>query len=138
MFKHIVVGTDGSDCAKLATDKAMALAKNQGAALTAVFVVTPYPYLMASEKQKFTESAKLVAEKTFEELTAQAGSGVSFNGKVIEAKSAEQAIEQVISETGADLLVVGSHGHSGLNRLLLGSVASKLITSSTIPVLVAK
>lgn len=138
MFKHIVVGTDGSDCARLAIDKAIALAKNQGAALTAVFAITPYPYLTAAERQKFTDSAKLVAENAFEELASQVGGEVTFNGKVVEAKSAESAIEQVIKETDADLLVVGSHGHSGLNRLLLGSVASKLITSSTIPVLVAK
>jgi nucleotide-binding universal stress UspA family protein len=57
---------------------------------------------------------------------------------LIEEVAASTGIVQTAQSEGADLIVMGSHGRSGLARLMLGSVATKVVAESPIPVLVAR
>lgn len=138
MFKHILLATDGSDCSAQAADKAVALAKASGASLTAVFASTPYSYLNAEERAKFSDSARKAAEAAFAVIATKAGGNVEFRPVFDEGDSVLDVVLDQIKIAGADLLVVGSHGHSALNRILLGSVAGKLVNASPIPVLVVR
>ena len=58
--------------------------------------------------------------------------------RLVEDVAAAKGIVDTAKELGADLIVVGSHGRSGLARLMLGSVATKVVAESTIPVLVTR
>lgn len=138
MFKQIVVAADGSETSAKAAEKAVALAIEQKAGLTAVFVCTPFPYLTASEKDRFVDSARQAAEKVFSTIGEQAGGKIEFEAVFTEDKSVEAAVQRLVGAKQADLLVVGSHGYSGLNRLLLGSVATKLASTVSVPVLIVR
>jgi nucleotide-binding universal stress UspA family protein len=71
-------------------------------------------------------------------LAAEGGPKVDVAPRVVEDVGASAGILQTTSELGADLVVVGSHGRSGIARLMLGSVASRVVAESTVPVLVAR
>ena len=58
--------------------------------------------------------------------------------RLAEDKHASEGILQAATEEGADLIVVGSHGRTGIGRMLLGSIAAKVVSQSPVPVLVAR
>ena len=58
--------------------------------------------------------------------------------RVIESHAVWRGILEAIDSCGADLIVIGSHGRSGVQKLVLGSVAGKVVTLSTRPVLVVR
>lgn len=138
MFKQIVLATDGSETSAKAAQKAVALAIEQQASLTAVFVCTPFPYLTAAEKDRFVDSARQAAESAFSAIATQAGDQVDFEAVFTEGNSVEDAMQRIVASKKADLLVVGSHGYSGLNKVLLGSVATKLANAVSVPVLIVR
>ena len=138
MFKKIVLATDGSDISREAGRKAAELAVDMDAELVAVFVSTPFPYLTASEKDQFVQSARTAAESAFGELADLIQEKAAFEAVFAESKDVGSAVMQVIEDKQADLLVVGSHGYSGLNKLLLGSVANKLAGRAPCPVLIVR
>lgn len=138
MFKQIVLATDGSEVSMNAARKAVGMAIELKANLTTVFVCTPFPYLTADEKDRFVDSGRQVAEKAFAEIGAEVNNKISFEAIFTEGKTVEQAIQKVLTDKKADLLVVGSHGYSGLNRMILGSVANKLASTVDVPVLIVR
>ena len=71
-------------------------------------------------------------------LCAQDGKPVDVQLRRAEDMPAAKGILDAAQEEGADLIVVGSHGRSGFQRLMLGSIASKVVSQSPIPVLVAR
>jgi nucleotide-binding universal stress UspA family protein len=64
--------------------------------------------------------------------------GVEFHPRLVEDAAAAAGIAQTARDVGADLVVVGSHGRTGVSRLMLGSVAAKVVAESPVPVLVAR
>lgn len=146
MFKHILLGTDGSAASAHAARLAVDLARIHGARLTALYVVDPYPYLGFGDTNPMGFQAYMSAAY---EHAAQAHAGVKAlgegSGKPVELRlrmaedvTAIEGILRTAKEDGADLIVVGSHGRNGLMRMVLGSVASKVVAQSTVPVLVAR
>ncbi len=146
MFKHIILATDGSESSENAARLAIELARAHGAKLTAVYVLDPYPFLaigetnplgfqtyMAAAQQHATQAHAKVAA-----LCSEGGAPVAVQTRMIEDTAPAAGIVQVATDEGADLIVVGSHGRSGIARLMLGSVASKVVAESPIPVLVAR
>jgi nucleotide-binding universal stress UspA family protein len=63
---------------------------------------------------------------------------VALQAKLVEGVAAAAGIVQAATEVGADLIVLGSHGRSGIARLMLGSVATKVVAESKVPVLVTR
>lgn len=146
MFKHIVIATDGSAASAHAAQLAVNLARNYDAKLTVVYVADPYPYIGVGEVNPMGYQAYSAAAQ---ELAAQAHAQVdtlckaqspalALQARFVEDVGAATGIVQTAGELGADLIVVGSHGRSGIARLMLGSVATRVVAESPIPVLVCR
>lgn len=145
MFKHILFGTDGSAASENAAKLAVDLARVHGARLTALYVVDYPEFGMGEENpsafKKFMASAVQqagAAHARVQALCQAGGAAVEFQPKVLEDAAAADGIIRAAREDGTDLVVIGSHGRGGLARLMLGSVASKVVAESPVPVLVAK
>jgi nucleotide-binding universal stress UspA family protein len=145
MFQHILLATDGSAASEHAAQLAVNLARVHGAKLTALYVVDPYPYLGIGESNPLGFQAYMSAAL---EHAAQAHAKVAalcehaplvpYQARLAEEVTAVSGIVQSAKQVEADLIVVGSHGRSGVARLVLGSVAGKVVAESPIPVLVAR
>jgi nucleotide-binding universal stress UspA family protein len=109
MYKRILVGTDGSDTAAMAVERAVELATATGASLT---------ILTAGQG----ESAKKIVDRA---AVAHADSGVKIETRV-DDRDAATALVEVADEGDYDLLVVGNKGMTGASRFFLGSVPNKV------------
>lgn len=144
MFKHILLATDGSASADHAAKKALELARIHGAHLTATYVVDPYPYIGVGEVnpmayQSYTDAARAASTQVFIRLAdLAANSGVQLQVRLVENLQAARGIVALAEELAADLIVIGSHGRSGVEKLVLGSVAGKVVALSSRPVLVIR
>ena len=146
MFTHIVIATDGSPASEHAAQLAVSLARTHGAKLTAVYVVDPYPYLGVGEInpmgfQSYMSAAQAQAAQAHayvEQLSKQGDQPVALDVRLVEEVGAASGIVQTAETLGADLIVLGSHGRSGIARLMLGSVSNKVVAESKVPVLVTR
>lgn len=148
MFKNILLATDGSVASDNAVHLAVGLAASSRARLTALYVIDPYPYpylgvgeasavgFQAYMGHAYEHAADAHARVTA--LCACAEGHVDLQLRRGEDASAAESIVRTAVEEGADLIVVGSHGRTGLGRILLGSVAAKVVSASPVPVLVAR
>ena len=146
MFKHIVIATDGSPASEHAAQLAVGLARTHGAKLTAVYVVDPYPYLGVGEInpqgfQLYMSAAQAQAAQAHaqvEALCKQGDPAVALEVRLVEDVGAASGIVQTAAALDADLIVLGSHGRSGIARMMLGSVSTKVVAESKVPVLVTR
>ncbi|MEN9466093.1 MAG: hypothetical protein RL081_94 [Pseudomonadota bacterium] len=146
MFKHILLATDGSAASEHAAKLAVSLARIHGAKLTALYVADPYPYIGVGEinpmgYQAYSAAAQQLAAQahsTVDALCKQDGAVVALQARLVEDVAAASGIVQSAKDEGADLIVMGSHGRSGIARLMLGSVATKVVAESPVPVLVTR
>jgi nucleotide-binding universal stress UspA family protein len=146
MFKNILLATDGSAASETAAKMAVELARGHGAKLTAVYVVDPYPYLGISDTNPMGMNAYLTsarehgaaAHARVVALCGGPGPSVDLHLRLLEDVTAPKGIVALAKQTGADLVVVGSHGRTGLDSLLLGSVATKLASLCPVPLLIAR
>ena len=143
MYGRILIATDGSELSNKAVDQGLALAKAVGAKAT-ILRVTSQPAPMVYEgivvalpvEEIADEIAKNV-EKYFVTLRAKASNiGVDAETIQIENDFPWQVIIDTARDKGAALIVMASHGRRGLSAVLLGSETQKVLTHSTIPVLV--
>ena len=144
MFKKILVPTDGSDIAQKATTTATQLARSQGALIVGVYVIDPFPYIgigdaSAAGLQAYLAEAKNAAGQALDALgRACAAEGVPFVGDTIERNVVYEGVLETAKAEGCDLIVMASHGRQGVKALILGSVAQKVLTHASIPVLIVK
>lgn len=145
MFKHILLATDGSSASEHAAALAVKLARAHDARLTALYVVDPYPYLGIGESnpagfQAYMSAAMTHAAEAHARVAelCEATPGVKVEMRVAEQVAAAPGIVQSAKDVDADLIVVGSHGRTGVARLMIGSVAAKVVAESPVPVLVAR
>ena len=143
-FKSVVVATDGSKYSAVAASEAIGIAKRNNAKLTALAVV-PADIAMptdidfaAIQREKLADQDLQAAEKNAKVVKdAAQKAGVDAQAFVMSGKPADAIIE-IAKDKSADLIVVGSHGRTGLDRLLMGSVAERVIVMSSCAVLVVK
>ncbi|CAN5308247.1 universal stress protein [soil metagenome] len=146
MFKHILLATDGSAASDHAAHIAADMARVHGAQLTALYVVDPYPYLGIGESnplgfQSYMAAAHEYASQAHAkvtELCSQGGAPVALQTRISEDLTASEGIVQTAKDEGADLIIMGSHGRTGLARLMVGSVAAKVLATAPVPVLVVR
>lgn len=144
MYKRILVSTDGSDISQKAVQSAVALARSTGGELFAISVKEPFPYSAISEMQpvppqEFFDAQERIAAERVKAVVGVAGAaGIACQAHTVEALHPWEAIIDHAKTQGCDLIVMASHGRSGLSALLLGSETQKVLTHSTIPVLVIK
>lgn len=146
MFKHILLATDGSAVSEHAAQIAVDMARTHGAKLTSLYVVDPYPYLGIGESnpldfQSYMAAAHELATQAHAkvaELCSQGGAPVALQYGTTEDLTASDGIVQMAKDEGADLIVMGSHGRTGLVKLMVGSVAAKVLAAASVPVLVVR
>ena len=144
MFKHILVPIDGSAAAQLAVDKAAGLAKAFGSAITVIYVIDPYPFTglgsdFAYGQAEYLSAATAEAKESTEAARSTLGqAGVKVTTQVVEAHAVWRGILDAAAGIEADLIVMGSHGRSGLEKMVLGSVAQRVLSHSHLPVFVVR
>lgn len=144
MFKHILVPVDGSETSLQAVSKAAELAKAFNSEVTAVYVLDPYPFTgvgadFAYGQAQYLSAATAEANKALEDVTARMkDTGVTVKTLVGEGHAIHEGIVRVGENVGADLIVMGSHGRRGLEKLVLGSVAQRVLQTAKVPVLVVR
>ena len=144
MFKHILVPVDGSPTSMQAVDKAIALAKAFGSAVTVVCAIDPYPFTGVGEdfgygQTEYLSTAMAQAHRSIHGAEAAfKAAGLDTDARVVENRVPHEGILETAVEQGADLIVMGSHGRRGLQRFLLGSVAQRVLSHSQIPVMVVQ
>jgi nucleotide-binding universal stress UspA family protein len=144
MYKRILVPTDGSELSVKAVQAASEWARLAGAALVTVSVKEPFPYSALSEMQpvppqEFYDAQERLARQHVDAAAKVAlSAGVSIDGVTVEALHPWEAILDLVKSRGCDLIVMASHGRRGLSALLLGSETQKVLTHSTVPVLVVR
>ncbi len=144
MFKHILIPVDGSPTSMTAVAKAAGLAKAFGAQVTAVYVVDPYPFTgvgadFAYGQSQYMNAATAEANTALDAARrAMEEAGVPVNTVIGEGHAVHDGILQALESTGADLIVMGSHGRRGLEKLVLGSVTQRVLGVVHTPVLVVR
>jgi nucleotide-binding universal stress UspA family protein len=144
MFKHILVPVDGSSTAMLAVSKAAALAKTFGSAVTLLYVIDPYPFTgvgadFAYGQAQYLNAATAQANSALEAAKkTMAEAGVQATAVVGEGHAVHDGILRALQTTGTDLIVMGSHGRRGLEKLVLGSVTQRVLGVVHVPVLVVR
>lgn len=149
MYSNIVCAIDGSDLSTKAFTHAIALAGKLGAKLTAVTVTEPSVLIAPGAEMMMVDTSSILAEldKAKEEsakgVLAEAtklasAAGINLGTKHLPDLPAAEGIIKSARDTGADLIVMGSHGRRGLGRLLLGSQAVEVLAHAEIPVLIIK
>jgi nucleotide-binding universal stress UspA family protein len=142
MYRHILIPTDGSELAEHGLAHGLALAKFLGAKVSVIFVLEPFSEMSGRFLEAVATYAALRKEQAKEVLdrVANAAKAAGVSCETIEVENAQphQAIIAAAEEKGCDLIVMSSHGRSGLSMLLIGSVTNKVLTQAKIPVLVCQ
>jgi nucleotide-binding universal stress UspA family protein len=146
MYKHILVPTDGSTLSTKAIKTAAKLAKICGARLTGLSVIPPNPMPIYAESvsygiapRNYKEIKEKEAKKALAVVKIEAEtSGVQSSTLSLTADQPWRAVISTARSKHCDLIVMASHGRSGLSALLLGSETAKVLTHSKIPVLVCR
>lgn len=149
MYSRILIATDGSELADRGVTSGVTLAKALGASVVIVTASEPWvpigvdttgaavtEYGLAEEYEKAEQTAG-------EQVLANAAkfadeSGVAAATIFVSRKYPADAILATAEAQNADLIVMASHGRRGVERLLLGSQASEVLTRSKVPVLVVR
>ena len=146
MFKKILIPTDGSKLSAQAANKGVCFAREVGAEVVAIYVTQPFAATVgfdgmaaayAITDEDYEKSARDQAQKYIKAVLDRAETaGVKATGKSVSNFNVADGIVQAAQENHCDLIFIGSHGRSGLSRLLLGSVTAKVLSLSHIAVLV--
>ena len=145
-YKHILVPTDGSPLSLKAAKQAASLAKDLDARVTAVYVMRPWMPPTAEESAvvasfAYTEAAyrkrsEAQADKALAKVAKAAGTKVKCEKLRVNALQPWEGIVNTAKAAKCDLIVMASHGRSGIAAVVLGSVTTKVLTPTKIPVLV--
>jgi nucleotide-binding universal stress UspA family protein len=142
MYKRILVPTDGSELSDKAIVGAIELAHALKASVVGVTVTEPYSYSNLSEYRPETiddyddRMAKLGAERLGHVADAASKAGIPVETVSVKSFSPYEAIIKAAGENDCDVIFMASHGRRGLGALLLGSETQKVLTHSSIPVMV--
>jgi nucleotide-binding universal stress UspA family protein len=138
MYDRILVPTDGSEEVERAISYAIDLAAEQGATIHAVYVINTSTYgslPMETSWEGITDMFKDEGDRAIgrvEELAAE--TGVPVEGALLEGTPSREIVRYA-EKRDCDLVVIGTHGRGGIDRLLLGSVAERVVRTSPVPVL---
>jgi universal stress protein A len=143
IFYRIIVPTDFSTCAEEAWSLAQRLARAFGSELVPVHVLveTPLysegPFTMEHARQVY-DAARVWATDAVEEWAAKARAEGCRARAVLRTGAPYQEIIALATDERADLIVIGTHGRGGINRVLLGSVADRVVRLAPCPVLTVR
>jgi nucleotide-binding universal stress UspA family protein len=143
LFDKIMVATDGSDASRHASDLGIALAKRLEGKVIAVYVldiqrlVQLHGYAsMPGLKENLLDAMTEEGEEAVAYVENRSNeAGVSCDKAILRGNPSEEII-RYSEEIGADVLVMGNIGRTGLSRFLLGSVADKVVRHSAVSIIV--
>ncbi len=140
-FRDILCPVDFSDASKKAFDAALALAQRNGARLRALHVVDeiPYPSFYRTSPSPVADDPSRIRQRALKEMKKLHGDDgdVAVEPLVADGRAPRKIVE-VAQEHRVDLIVMGSVGLSGMRRVLVGSVAEKVLRTAHCPVLIVK
>lgn len=145
MYRHVLIATDGSAVGDKAITQGLEVAKKFGSNVTIVKVTEMWSALDISGRDALSRI------ETYEKIAAEAARDVLAKAKatadkagvacetlhVADSAPADGIVATAVSKA-CDLIVMGSHGRRGINKLLLGSQAQKVLAQTTKPVLIAR
>lgn len=144
MFKKLLVPADGSPTAHGALLSAIELAQLCGASMVVISVYDSFPFIVAGPDYGYAQVQYLDAVRNEAKATVEAArklatdAGLLAEGQVLESPKTWRAIVDAAESSQADLIVMGSHGRSGLDKLVMGSVAQSVLQRTALPVLVVR
>jgi nucleotide-binding universal stress UspA family protein len=146
MYRHILIPTDGSKLAHNAVVHGLLLAKTVGAKVTVLTVEASFNpsdvpasrgNLMSAAFEEYAKHAREHAESILNAAADDAkGEGVQCETVQVIQDHPYKAIVAAAKDNGCDLIVMASHGRGGIAAIVLGSVTAKVLTHTSIPVLV--
>lgn len=140
MFNRILCPVDLSDHSRHALDEAVALARHYGAAVTVLYVIPlPVPPISTLESPAYmtyvyTPEDLEAIERGVRSFVEGEGAGTPIETQVVQGYAVGEILAMADS-IGADLIVVGTHGRGGVQRLFLGSVAERVLARASCPVM---
>ena len=150
MYKHVLIPTDGSELANKAVDEGLRFAKWANAKVSCLLVV-PHFHATKEMEEGYRDAADKVMERLHDDdirkharkvldpvVQRSAASGVACETLNVVSDRPGEAIIDAAKQRGCDLIIMASHGRSGLKALMLGSETMNVLTNSRIPVLVLR
>jgi nucleotide-binding universal stress UspA family protein len=145
MYQRILVPIDGSPTSEHALQEAIKLADGKSRLRLIYVIEATYPLDAVAYTLIDHAALQEAIRKTGERALAKAAEKVQRSGMTAETELLDVPAERVSAVIGsdalnwkADLIVIGTHGRSGLNRLLLGSVAEEVVRGTSLPVLLVR
>ena len=148
MYRHILIPTDGSELAHKAVVHGLGLAKSVGAKVTALTVEASFNVYdvpasqmakMSAAFDEYTEQVKKHAARVLSKVADEAkAAGVPCETLQVTQDRPYESIVATAKDKGCDLIVMASHGRTGIAAMVLGSVTNKVLAHTTIPVLVCR
>jgi nucleotide-binding universal stress UspA family protein len=145
MYKNLLIATDGSELAEKGVTHGLELAKALGAKVTVVTVSDPWTAFVAGDVgasfpvDEYERACEVNASAILAAVAKRAEAlGVPCEKRYVKDQFPAEGILETANKEGSDLIVMASHGRSGIQRLLLGSQANKVVTHSKVPVLVCR
>ena len=143
-YQHILVPVDGSPTSLVAVEHAINFAKTLNSKITLVQVLTLDPYI-AAEYLSSTQTNDLIerARKPILDNLATAEqkfteAGITVDVQLLEGQVIQNELLKAAKSLNVDLIIMGSHGRTGLKKLFLGSVTQNILSETDIPVLVVR
>lgn len=140
--RQIIIATDGSETANEAADFGIEMIGCSGAKVYAVYVIDTTPYRSVPLDKIWSDKVLEEFEKEGREATSYIekigkAAGVEVESRVLKGHPAEKIVT-FAEDNNIDMIIMGSLGKSGYERVLLGSVSEKVIRHAKIPVLVVR
>ena len=144
MFSRILVPVDGSAASEHAVETAIAMALPLHASVAIVSVIDPFAFTGVGSDMAYGQNEYLEAAHAQANMAIQAGrrhcadSGIEITSSVVEGQAVYSSIIEAAEAAGADMIIMGSHGRKGLEKLILGSVTAQVLSHSHLPVMVVR
>ncbi|WP_238946015.1 universal stress protein [Vandammella animalimorsus] len=144
LYPRIMVPIDGTDTSLCAIAHAKAIAKAFGSTVLVLYVVDPYPFtgigtdLAYGQAQYVAESSEQGQQALQQARAELEAEGLAVQTLSLEGSIVQNTISDVVKERGISLIIMASHGRSGLEKFLLGSTTDRVLGSVQVPVMVVR
>lgn len=145
-YQHILVPIDGSPTSLSAIEQAANLATTYHSEVTVLYVLTIDPFInieyisspTSTQDDALNQTRNIIKTIMDEAQKKFLSYGLEVKTLIIEGQEVHKEITRVAEEQHVDLIVIGSHGRTGVRKLVLGSVTQKLLGETKLPVLVVR
>jgi len=139
MFQRVLVPMDGSVLAERAMSHVRSILKEASAGEVTLLHIKKIDIPPGVDPKRVRGPVFAAANEYLGEIKSRmVSAGVKVKTKVLEAERPASAITEYAKDNGTDLIVMSTHGYTGLKKLLLGCVATEVLSNSTVPVLLIR